>query len=190
MDLSTIIKLALATGLCTAIFNQVFALFRETIQRREKQRLRGKAVALNLVGMLTAYAQQCNSLINWSKYEEGEGGLGRYDFPDMPPLPQGPIELLPSKVAAGLQDLRNEIEEAKRDIAGVLEVDGPSEAAQVANYRCADVRPHTCEPPASTLLARFVSGDRCIQLRFRTPKALPSRLPWSRWPSLEQPARL
>ena len=114
MDLSTIIKLAFATGLCTAIFNQGFAWIRETIQRRQEQRLRGKALALELVRILTAYAQRCNWLINTSKYEQREEGLlGHYDFPDMPPLPNGPTELLPSEVAAGLQDLRNEIEEAE-----------------------------------------------------------------------------
>jgi hypothetical protein len=139
LDLSTIIKLALTTGLCTAIFNQGFAWLRETIQRREKHRLRGKALALELVGMLTAYAQKCNSLINTSEYKQREGGLGRYDFPDLPPLPPGPSELLPSSVAAGLQDLRNEAKEAKRDIAGTLEVVGPPEAVQVANYHCAGV---------------------------------------------------
>ena len=67
----------------------------------------------------------------------GEGALGSYDLPELPPSPPGPLELLPSEVAAGLHDLRNEVKEAQRDIQGVL--DGPPEEVDATNARCANI---------------------------------------------------
>jgi hypothetical protein len=53
--------------------------------------------------------------------------------------PAGRLELLPPKIAVGLQDLRNEIQQARRDIEGALQVDGPPEAVAATNARCKNI---------------------------------------------------
>jgi hypothetical protein len=135
LNWSSIIKLALTTGLFTAVLNQGFAWLREEMKVRRRQTRTSKALALKLVGMLTAYAQECNSRIDANLYDQREGEVGRHsDLPDLPPFPSGP-ELLPIKIAVGLQDLRNEVVEARRAIEGTLEVDGPPEATDTTVFQ-------------------------------------------------------
>jgi hypothetical protein len=136
---SAILTLAFSTGVFTAVFNQGIAWLKETRQSREKDRRTAKASALLLVEMLTSYAQECNSRSSYNRYDKYSGtGYGRYsDMPVLPPYPEG-VEwaVLPSKIAAGLRDLRNEVNEAKRDIDEAAEVVDPDEAADVATDRC------------------------------------------------------
>jgi hypothetical protein len=136
----SILTLALTTGLCTAVFNQGFDWIKQTVQRRQEHKRAGKGLALKLVEMLTAYAQECNSRIDYNRYDERTGTYGRHSqMPTLPPYPDGPSELLPSRVAAGLQDLRNEVGEAVRDIKATSEIDGPEDAIDVATHRYAIV---------------------------------------------------
>ena len=135
---SAILTLAFSTGVFTAVFNQGIAWLKETRQSREKDRRTAKASALLLVEMLTSYAQECNSRSSYNRYDKHSGTYGRYsDMPVLPPYPEG-VEwaVLPSKIAAGLRDLRNEVNEAKRDIDATAEVIDPDEAADVATDRC------------------------------------------------------
>lgn len=133
---SSLIQIAFATGLCTAVFNQGFAWVKEIIQRRQSNRVEGRTFALELVEILTAYAQECNSRIDCNLFDERSGGYGRYtEMPALKPFPEGPWGLLPSSIAAGLRDLRNEVGEASRDIKGAGEVDGHPEAIDAATSR-------------------------------------------------------
>jgi hypothetical protein len=103
---TTILKFAFTTGLIGAVFNQGFALLKDSIRRRRRETQRARGFALKLVGMLTAYAQACNSLIDSNDYEQEHGALGSYELPELAPYPSGPWELLPPRLAAGLEDLR------------------------------------------------------------------------------------
>jgi hypothetical protein len=134
---TSLLQVAFTTGLCTAIFNQALAWTKESFQRRQKDRVDGRTFALQLVELLTAYAQECNWRADVNLYDDRTGDYGRYS--DMPVLKSFPDErswgLLPSRVAAGIRDLRNEVDEAAREIKGVLEVDGPPEAIVAATSR-------------------------------------------------------
>jgi hypothetical protein len=134
---TSLLQVAFTTGLCTAIFNQVLAWIKESIQRRQKDRVDGRTFALQLVELLTAYAQDCNSRIDANLYDDRSGGYGRHsDMPILKPFPEGgPWGLLPPKLAAKIRDLRNEVHEAAREIQGVSEVDGHQEAIDAATSR-------------------------------------------------------
>jgi hypothetical protein len=137
IDFKTVLTLAFTTGLFTALLNQGIGLLREIFERRRTHRDAAKNFAIKLVEILTAYAQECNARANSNRYDEREGEHGRYrHLPDLPVYPVGPMELFPSKIAAGLVDLRNEITEAERDIEGTMEVVGYPEATQTTTYRC------------------------------------------------------
>jgi hypothetical protein len=79
-----------STGLIGAVFNQGFALLKDSIRRRRRETQRARGFALKLVGMLTAYAQACNSLIDSNDYEQEHGALGSYELPELAPYPSGP----------------------------------------------------------------------------------------------------
>jgi hypothetical protein len=134
---TSLLQVAFTTGLCTATFNQVLAWTKESFQRRQKDRVDGRTLALQLVELLTAYAQECNSRIDANLYDDRTGGYARYsEMPILKPFPEGgPWGLLPPKLAARIRDLRNEVDEAAREIMGVSEVDGPPDAANVATSR-------------------------------------------------------
>jgi hypothetical protein len=133
---TSLLQVAFTTGLCTAIFNQVFAWVKETLQRRRKDRIDGLTLALQLVEQLTAYAQECNFRTTANGFDEQSGDYGRYsDMPALKQYPEGPWGLLPSDLAAGIRDLRNEVRDAVRDIDGALEVDGHREAVATATSR-------------------------------------------------------
>jgi hypothetical protein len=133
---TSLLQVAFTTGLCTAIFNQALAWTKESFQRRQKDRVDGRAFALQLVELLTAYAQECNWRADSNVYDDRTGDYGRYsNMPALKSFPEGPWGLLPSRMAAGIKDLRNEVDEAAREIKGALEVDGHPDAVAVATSR-------------------------------------------------------
>jgi hypothetical protein len=140
LTLKSILTLALSAGVFTAVFNQSFAWIKETVQRLQNDKRAGGAFALQLVEMLTAYAQQCTSRIyvNDPHYVVGNGGPYA-EMPVLPHYPEGPWEVLPPKLAAGIRDLRNEVDQANSQIKGAFEVDGPSEGFETATNQFAVV---------------------------------------------------
>jgi len=130
-------KLALTTGLATAIFNQLLGWLKEIYQLRDKDARSGKALALLLVECLTKYAQECNHRLGYNAYDRSFGDHGRYsDMPGLPPYPEGAgWEVLPAKISAGLRDLRNEVDEATRSIKISFEVVGPEDGIDTATHK-------------------------------------------------------
>jgi hypothetical protein len=87
---TSLLQVAFTTGLCTATFNQVLAWTKESFQRRQKDRVDGRTLALQLVELLTAYAQECNSRIDANLYDDRTGGYARYsEMPILKPFPEG-----------------------------------------------------------------------------------------------------
>jgi len=133
---TSIVQVAFTTGFFTAALNQLFALLKDAIQRRQKDRVDGRDFALQLVELLTAYAQECNSRSIANAYDDQLGDYARFSgMPNLKQYPEGPWGILPSRLAAGIRDLRNEVAQAARDIEATIEVDGPKEGADVASRR-------------------------------------------------------
>lgn len=137
----TVAKLAFATGLFTAVFNQGIAWLKETRQDHARKRHQGQQIALGLVGLLTAYAQECKARVDHNEHDADEGGIGYFcKMPDLPPYPVGDgWGALPADIAASLQDLRNEVAQATRHIEACSEVNGPPEGIDAATSRYVDV---------------------------------------------------
>jgi hypothetical protein len=132
----SILKFGLTTGVAAGFFNQSFAWIKETIQRRQKDRRSAKVLALELVELLTRFAHECNERAGY-RYDKDSGGFGRYsEMPMLAPYAEGAEwGLLPAKIAAGLRDLRVEIDEASGGINATAEVIDPGEAADTATHQ-------------------------------------------------------
>jgi hypothetical protein len=136
----SILTLAFTTGLVTAIFNQGFSWLKEAWQRQRKDRRSGRVLALSLMELLTRYAQECNSGARRNRLVAEEGGVGRLKLPVLPPYPDcDGWGALPTELAARLQDLRNEADEAVRGIAETDHVLGPPEAFESATLLQVDL---------------------------------------------------
>jgi hypothetical protein len=109
---------------------------KEEIQRRRDDHRAGRRLALELVPLLTAYAQVCHHRAVCNRYDERMGDYVRFhNLPKVPVFPSGRWDLLPSKTAAALHDLCNEVRESNRAIRDTGEVDGPEDASGVATHR-------------------------------------------------------
>jgi hypothetical protein len=135
--LKLVLTTAVATGIAAGAFNQSFAWIKETIQRRQKDRQSAKVFTLELVELLTRFARECNERAGYNRYDKDGGGFGRYSkMPILAPYPEGAEwGLLPAKIAAGLRDLRVEVDEASGGIEITAEVIDPGEAADTATYQ-------------------------------------------------------
>lgn len=135
----TVVKLAFTTGLFTATFTQGLAWAKETVQDRTKTRRQGQQPSVELVTLLTAYAQECMDRLDKNEYEEDRGGYGHFHkMPELPAYPDG-WAALPCSIAGALGDLRNEVTQATRDIEACGDIHGYPEAMDVANSRFVDV---------------------------------------------------
>jgi hypothetical protein len=130
-----ILKLAFTTGLSTAFLNQVIGLAKEEWQRRRGDKKKGRVAALELVEILTAFAQECEARREYNEYDRSLGDNGRYSH--IPPLSKYPNDIgwetIPPVIAGALVDLRNEIKQAERKISITAEVVDPEEATVSAD---------------------------------------------------------
>lgn len=133
----SILKVALTTGFFTAALNQSFAWLKEATQHREKDRRTGQVLALSLVQTLTNYAQECSARSRSNRYIADTGGYGDQRIPILPDYQESDPgwRVFPSEIAAAIRDFRNEISNAKRDVAETDELLGPPEAIDSATYQ-------------------------------------------------------
>lgn len=133
-----VLKLAITTGFSTASFNQGFGLIKEAIQRAKEDRKKGTVSALGLVKILQNYAQECHYRLKSNRFDQSDTPAGWGLFSEMPELPQYPDqtawEVLPSKMAASINDFRHELTTATQGIQFTDDVLGPPEAIDTANY--------------------------------------------------------
>jgi hypothetical protein len=131
-----IAKLALTTGLVTALFTQMIGWFRDFRKERSEQVRSATYLALRVSVILEQFSLNCAHALDEIETHDSSGGTAGQKHRKLPTLEAFPTDLdwksLAPRLASRVLTMQNELELAARQIRTVWDVTADEDAADEA----------------------------------------------------------